>query len=328
MKRPDGFLVAMIAAVALALAAPGLGSKGSIIPFGAITQVGIAVIFFLHGANLSPSALRAGAANWRLHVFIHATTFVLFPALGFLIYRLSGTALPSDMRLGVFYLAALCSTISSSVAMVAIARGNLAAAVFDATLSGLIGMVLTPILMSLVVPHGAGHLPVLQSIGDVALKLLAPFAAGHLLRPLLVPRLADRKGWITKLDRAVIVLIVYTAFCESTAAGVWSRYGVGAVATVAVLVAALLACALVATTLVSRKLGFSREDEITAVFCGSKKSLANGAPIANVLFAGSPSLGAILLPLMIYHQLQLIVCSLLARRYAERAPAALLASTT
>ncbi len=318
MKRPDGFLLAMLVAVGLALVAPNVGAKGGLIPFGAITQLGIAIVFFLHGANLSPSALRAGAANWRLHVFIHATTFVMFPALGFLIYRLSGSALPPDMRLGVFYLAALCSTISSSVAMVAIARGNLAAAVFDATLSGLIGMVLTPILMSLVVPHGAGHLPVLQSIGDVALKLLAPFAAGHLLRPFLVPRLASRKSWITKLDRGVIVLIVYTAFCDSTAAGVWSRYGFEPLVTVAVVVAALLACALVTTTLVSRSLGFSREDEITAVFCGSKKSLANGAPIANTLFAGSPSMGAILLPLMIYHQLQLIVCSILARRYAER----------
>jgi sodium/bile acid cotransporter 7 len=308
----------MLVAVGLALVAPNVGAKGGLIPFGAITQLGIAIVFFLHGANLSPSALRAGAANWRLHVFIHATTFVMFPALGFLIYRLSGSALPPDMRLGVFYLAALCSTISSSVAMVAIARGNLAAAVFDATLSGLIGMVLTPILMSLVVPHGAGHLPVLQSIGDVALKLLAPFAAGHLLRPFLVPRLASRKSWITKLDRGVIVLIVYTAFCDSTAAGVWSRYGFEPLVTVAVVVAALLACALVTTTLVSRSLGFSREDEITAVFCGSKKSLANGAPIANTLFAGSPSMGAILLPLMIYHQLQLIVCSILARRYAER----------
>jgi sodium/bile acid cotransporter 7 len=316
--RIDGFLVAMAAAVLLALAAPALGAAGSLIPFNTMTQVGIAVVFFLHGANLSREALHSGASNWRLHSFVQASTFILFPLFGLLIFEYGGALLPPDMRLGFFFLCALCSTISSSVAMVAMARGNIAAAIFDASLSGIIGMVVTPALIGLIHPGGAGNVPMLRSILDIAYQLLAPFFLGHLLRPLLTTFIARWKPWITRLDRAVIVLIVYTAFCQSTQDGVWSKFSYSTLLEVVVLVALLLLAVLTVTTVLSRRLSFSTEDEITAVFCGSKKSLANGAPIAKILFGASPALGAILLPLMIYHQLQLIVCSFIARRYAQR----------
>lgn len=314
----DGFLCAMAGAVGLALLAPSVGASGSPVPFDVITTIGIAVVFFLHGANLSRDALHAGAANWRLHLLVQASTFVLFPIIGALVFVASRDLLPTDMRLGFFFLCAICSTISSSVAMVAIARGNLAAAVFDASLSGLLGMVLTPALVTLVQPGGTGHLPMLQSVMAIALKLLAPFAVGHLLRPWLTSFITRWKPWISKLDRGVIVLIVYTAFCQSTADGVWSRFTLAMLLEVLALVTALLAAVMALTCYASRRLGFTVEDEITAIFCGSKKSLANGAPIAKILFGASPALGAILLPLMIYHQLQLVVCSYVAKRYAAR----------
>ncbi len=314
----DGFLATMAGAVALAIVAPSIGAGGGPVPFDAITDAGIALVFFLHGANLSRQTLLQGTANWRLHLFVQAATFVLFPVLGLTIYFAFAPILPHDLRLGVFFLCAICSTISSSVAMVAIARGNIAAAVFDASLSGLIGMVLTPVLISLVHAQGGGGAPLLSSVLDIALKLLAPFLLGHLVRPLLIGFIARWKPWISKLDRAVIILIVYTAFCQSTHDGVWSKFSVATIAGVALLVGVLLLAILALTTLLARRLGFSTEDEITAVFCGSKKSLANGAPIAKVLFGASPALGAILLPLMLYHQLQLIACSLVAKRYASR----------
>lgn len=315
----DGFLLAMAAAVALALIAPSIGAEGGPIPFELITLIGISVVFFLHGANLSREALTRGAANWRLHLFVQAATFVLFPILGFGIFFGAETFLPQDLRMGVLFLCVVCSTISSSVAMVAIARGSVASAIFNASLSGLIGIVVTPALISLVSAGGStGGPPVLSAILDIGLKLLVPFVAGHFLRPLLLRWLVQWKPWITKLDRAVIVLIVYTAFCQSTQDGIWSRFGVGTLLGVALLVGLLLFVVLALTTVASRRLGFSTEDEITAIFCGSKKSLASGAPIAKVLFGASPALGAILLPLMIYHQLQLIVCSVIAKRYAER----------
>jgi sodium/bile acid cotransporter 7 len=320
----DGFLIAMLAAVSLAFLAPGLGAAHGPLHMALVTDVGIALVFFLHGANLAPSALKAGAANWRLHLFVHASTFVLFPLLGFAVFAGGRGLLGPDVRLGVFYLCALSSTISSSVAMTSLGKGNVPGAVFDATLSGLLGMGLTPILVGWVTATSGHPLPVLPAVWDVVIKLLAPFAAGQALRPVVGAWVHRHKPWVTKADRGVIVLIVYAAFSESTAAGLWSHYSPLVILQVLVLVAVLLAIVLTGTTLGARALGFSREDEVAAVFCGSKKSLANGAPIAKILFGASPSLGMIMLPLMLYHQLQLIVCSVLARRYAARAEAAVL----
>ncbi len=315
----DGFVLAMLGAVALALAMPWLGTQDGPLHLGLVTTIGIAFVFFLHGAALSPAAMRAGAASWRLHLVVHGSTFLLFPAIGAtLFFGLQGVLAP-EIRLGIFYLCALSSTISSSVAMTAIGRGNVPAAIFDATISGLLGMVLTPLLISLVAKTATGHLPLLPAIWDVMKTLLLPFAAGQLLRPWIGAFVTRNKSWASKADRLVILLIVYSAFCESTAAGLWSRYAPTTLFVIALLVLLLLASVITVTTLVSRLLGFSRADEVTAVFCGSKKSLANGAPIARVLFGQNPALGMIVLPLMMYHQAQLIVCSVLARRYAERA---------
>lgn len=314
----DGFLLAMFAAVAAAIAAPRVGAEGGLLPMGTITSVGIALVFFLHGVNLAPAALKAGAANWRLQLCIQGFTFLFFPLLGLAIYHVSAGLLPAEMRLGVFFLCALCSTISSSVALVAIAGGSVGAAVFGATISGLVGMVVTPLLLLTVGIAAKGHPSVLNAIGNVAVQLLLPFVAGQLTRPLLGTVVAKYKPLVTRADRTVIVLIVYASFCESTAAGLWSRYDAGTLLLIVPVVAVLLSAGLWAATFTSRALGFSRADEIALVFCGSTKSLANGAPIAKVIFGASPALGMILLPLMMYHQLQLIVCSSLAKRYAGR----------
>jgi solute carrier family 10 (sodium/bile acid cotransporter), member 7 len=315
----DWFLLSIAAAVGLALLAPSIGASGSPVPFSAIALIGVSLVFFLHGANLSREALRAGALNWRLHLFVQSATFILFPVVGAGIYFATAGWLPPQIRLGFFYLGALSSTISSAVATVAIAGGNIPAAIFNATLSGLIGMVLTPALIGLV-QGGGGELSLLEAISDIAVKLLLPFALGHLLRPWLGELVGRHKPWLTKLDRSVIILIVYTAFCNSTKAGVWSQFSVVTFLAVAALVILWLAAIIIALRLMSRQLGFNREDEIVAVICGSQKSLANGAPIANVLFGASPMLGAILLPLMLFHPLQLTAGSALARRYATQAP--------
>jgi solute carrier family 10 (sodium/bile acid cotransporter), member 7 len=319
----DGFLLAMLLAILAALAAPQLGAAGGPLHLSLLSSGGIALVFFLHGAALSPKAVSAGAANWRLHVLIHSSTYVLFPILGLVIYLATRGWLPEEARLGIFFLSALSSTISSSVAMTALGRGNVAGAVFDATLSGMLGMVLTPLLVGLVASSVSAHLPLLPAIIDVTKKLLLPFVAGQLARPLIGAVVTRYKPWVTRADRSVIVLIVYGAFCDSTAAGVWQRYSPVLIGQIAVIALVLLGLVLTATTLVSRRLGFTRADEVAAVFCGSKKSLANGAPIASVLFAANPNLGMLMLPLILYHQLQLIVCSMLARRYARQADTAL-----
>lgn len=315
--RVDRFLAAMVGCVVLALLFPRLAMSLPV-SLDAVTGVGISLVFFLHGASLSRASLKSGALKWRLHVLVQSSTFVLFPVLGACLYFGLAPVLPSDTRIGLFFLCALCSTISSSVAMVGIARGDVAAAVFDASLSGLLGMVFTPALMTLVASTHAGSLSVFEASRDIAVTLLLPFAAGHLSRPVLGTLVARHKRATSTLDFGVIVLIVFASFSRATAEGVWARYPLGALVLVAAIVLLLLAAALAVTTMLARLLGFSIDDEIVAVFCGSKKSLANGAPIARILFGAHASLSLILLPLLLYHQAQLLVCAWMARRYADR----------
>lgn len=317
----DGFLIGMIGAVLLALVAPWLGAADGPLHLPLLTKLGIGTVFFLHGAALAPEAMRAGAANWRLHLLVNGTTFLLFPLAGLAIFAATAGLLPNEARIGIFYLCALPSTISSSVAMTALGRGNVPGAIFNATLSGLLGMVLTPLWVALVAHTGSTHLPVLPAILDIARTLLLPFAVGQVARIWIGGFVRANKRWTTLLDRSVILLIVYGAFCDSTAAGIWTRYDWTVIAALLAVALVLLAVALAATTRIARALHFSRSDEVAAVFCGSKKSLANGAPIAAILFGQSPALGIIMLPLMLYHQAQLFICSILARRYAARAEA-------
>lgn len=316
--KPDGFLVAMLSAVALAALYPDPGVSGGVLHMDVLTSAGIALVFFLHGADLSLESLKVGVKNWRLHIFVQAATYVLFPLIGLAAVAALRGLVPFDLLLGFFYLCALSSTISSSVALTGMAKGNVPGAIFNATLSGLLGMFITPLLVGLLVSTHGQALPVGRAILDILFKLLLPFAVGHLLRPLLKPFLTRYKKLLNRVDRGVIVMIVYGAFCESTKAGLWSSYGFGVTGLVILMTALLLVVVLVLTTKLSRSLGFATEDEIAAVFCGSKKSLANGIPIAKVLFAGFPALGMIVLPIMVYHQLQLIACTFLARKYAAR----------
>ena len=313
---PDTFVLLMLGAVALALLWPAGGVPGGPLRLEVVTPLGIALVFFLHGANLAPRALYAGFSNWRVHLLVQGATFVMFPVLGFALFAATRTLLPQALGLGFFFLAALPSTISSSVAMTALGRGNVPAAVFNASLSGLIGMIVTPLLLGLLGSRATGHIDVGHAIGDIALTLLLPFALGQVSRPLTAGFIARHKAWLGRLDRGVILLIVYGSFASSTASGTWSQFEIADFVVTAVLVLALLAVALTLTRLIARSLGLSRADEVTAVFCGSKKSLANGAPMAQILFAGSASMGLLMLPLMLYHQAQLMVCAVLARRYA------------
>jgi len=312
----------MLCVVVLAALFPALGASGGVLRLDTVTVAGVALVFLLSGANLSPESLRAGFGHWRLHLLVQSSTFVMFPLLGAAIALLLRPWLPDDLLLGVFFLCALPSTVSTSIAMTSLARGNVAAAIFNATLSSVIGMLATPLLLALWLRwsgHSGGHGSVStgEQIKNIALQLLLPFVLGQLLRPWLRPLLVRYKTATSRVDRGVIVLIVYSAFCDSTRAGIWTDYGARLLLETLALTGGLLALALVLTRFASRQMGFGIADESAAVFCGSKKSLANGIPMAKLLFPGTP-IGAIVLPVMIYHQLQLLVCSTLARRYAER----------
>jgi sodium/bile acid cotransporter 7 len=316
--RPDWFLVGLAAAVALAWLAPGPGAKGGWLHPELLNKLGVALIFFLHGAGISFAALAAGTLLWPLHVLVQATTFVLFPLIGLGAMHLLGGAVPSDLGLGLFFLCALPSTVSSSVALTAVARGNVPAAVFNATLSNLLGVFATPLWLGLVLNRGGHPLPLGRVMGDLVLWLVLPLVVGQLCRPVIGAVLKRHKARVQLVDRLTILLLVYTSFCDSVKNGVWSGHGLGPVLATFAGCVAILALVMAAVWGASAALGFPFADRITATFCGSKKTLASGVPMAQLMFRGYPGLSLVLLPLMIYHPLQLVVCGWFAERWAKR----------
>lgn len=314
----DWFLVAMVAAVALASVVPEWGRSEGPLHMGRVTDLGVFLLFFLHGMGLSTDSLRQGASRWQLHLLVQLTTYVVFPLWWLLWSGVLGSWVPHDLQMGFFFLAVLPSTVSSSVAMTALARGHVAAAVLNATLSTLLGVFLTPFLVG-VVMGGEGAAPDLgPTMLKVAQMLLLPFVAGHLLRPWLAGWFARIKPLTTVFDRGVIVLLVWSAFSDSVAEGLWSRHGAGLLVQALVGVVLFLLPVLWFTRRLARAMRLPVEDEIVAVFCGSKKTMASGMPMAKLLFGGSAAMGVLILPIMLYHQVQLFVCAVLARRYAAR----------
>jgi solute carrier family 10 (sodium/bile acid cotransporter), member 7 len=321
--RPDVFVTALIGTIIVATLLPCQGTSARNFHIAGIAA--IASLFFLQGARLSREAVVAGLTNCRLHAAIAGTTFLLFPLLGCVLAGLLPHALNRTLMLGVLFLCALPSTVQSSIALTSIAQGNVAGAVCAATASSLVGIMLTPLLfgaMSHVHGHGAIDL---SGMWLVVLQLLVPFAIGHLARPWIGPWAARKKRLLSVTDRGSILIVVYTAFSAAVVHGIWHQLPPVMLGTLGLLVGALLAMGLLIGTGIARICSFSHADEVAAVICGSQKSLVSGIPIASVLFSG-PTLGFIVLPIMLYHPLQLVVCAWLARRYATR-PAAAAAAT-
>ena len=312
--RPDNFTLALLGTVLLASFLPMHGPAAMVLDD--VTDVAIAALFFLHGARLPRESIMAGLLHWRLHLTILACTFVLFPLFGLAFKPLDGWLLTPELYIGVLFLCALPSTVQSSIAFTSLARGNVPAAVVSASLSSILGVFLTPLLLALLAGTAGGMHNPGQAILSIMLQLLVPFVAGHLLRPWIARWVERQRALLRYTDQGTILLVVYSAFGEAVNEGLWSKTPLLSLLTVAVAAAVLLGIAMPTIAFLSRRLGFNREDRITILFCGSKKSLATGVPMAKILFAGG-SLGAIVLPIMIYHQIQLIVCAVIAQRYAR-----------
>ncbi len=314
----DGFVAALLAVGVAASLFPCRGNGAIFFEF--VTDAGIVLLFFLHGAKLSRDAILDGMLNWRLHLASLAVTFALFPILGLLLIRIPG--LDPALVAGSLYLTLLPSTVQSSIAFTSIARGNVPAAVCAATLSNLLGMFLTPVLVAVLmqVPGGQIHIS-LDSVKNIALQLLLPFVVGHCFRPWIAAWIARNKSLVGRMDRGTILLVVYTAFSAAVVDGLWSRLSVASLIVMAILSCGLLALVLVVCWSLGPRIGLNREDSIVLLFCGSKKSLATGVPIAGTLFPAS-QVGLIILPLMIFHQIQLIACAVIAKRLARDSQAA------
>lgn len=310
----DPFLLLLIGMVVLASLMPAQGLMARLVSI--VADAGIVLLFFLHGAKLSREAIWGGAKAWKLHLATLGTTFAIFPLIGIATQQIA--AIPPSMRAGLLFLTLLPSTVQSSIAFTAIARGNVAAAVVSASFSNLLGIVLTPLLVALLMQRsGSGSLISLSSAEGIVLQLLLPFLLGHLSRPLTAGFVARHRAMLGRVDRGSILLIVYSAFSAAVVEGLWHKVSRGELVLLAGVSVAILALVLLFTWALGRLLGFVREDAVVLQFCGSKKSLATGVPIAGVLFPAS-AVGPILLPVMLFHQIQLMACAVLARRYGAR----------
>lgn len=311
----DPFTLTLVGTVILASFFPAQGDVFTF--FEGLTTAAIALLFFMHGAKLSREAIIAGGGHWRLHLWVMCSTFILFPILGVLFTWWHPLDVSQNLYSGFLYLCILPATVQSAIAFTSIAGGNVAAAVCSASASSVLGIFLSPVLVGLVM-HVQGASGSFHDVGRIMLQLLLPFVLGHLMRPWIGGFVHRHKKLIGKTDKTSILLVVYSAFSEAVTHGIWHRIGLGSLLFIVVVSLVLLAIVISINIFAARRLGFNKADEITIVFCGSKKSLANGIPMANILFPAA-TVGVMVLPLMIFHQIQLMVCAVMAKRYQRQA---------
>lgn len=317
--KKEWFLVGMLIAIGLATLTPELGRSDGLLHLGVVTDIGVAMVFFLHGLGLSPKAIKEGVSNWRLHIFIQLATFAVYPLIWIVFGSTFLAYMPAALAFGFCYLFVLPSTISSSVAMTSVGKGNVPGAIFNASLSSILGVFITPLFIQLFMGFEGAELNLMASVFAIAKLLLLPMIVGQLLRPYLLKFSQKHKAIVNKVDKYVILLIVYSAFCDSVANGIWQSFSMSLLATS---IAICCVCLLVVVHLLqwsARRLKFEQADEVAAVFCGTKKTLAAGVPMAKVIFGADPRLGMILLPIMLYHPIQIFYCAMLANRYAKSA---------
>jgi sodium/bile acid cotransporter 7 len=312
----NNFFFLLVGMIFLAKFFPSWGTTDSPLPLKTITGIGISVIFFFYGVKLNPNKLKEGLSNWKLHLVVQATTFLVFPFVVLLLYWIWGDE-GSYLWLGTFYLAALPSTVSSSVVMVSIAGGNLPAAIFNASISSMVGIFITPLWMDLMLPEAAVSFDLSSTVIRLSLQILLPVTIGLMLHHRLIGFVNKNQLSLKNFDQGIILLIVFTAFAESFAEDMFAGHSASTLLGLGGLMLGFFFVMLALMYGISQGLGFSREDTITVMFCGSKKSLVQGAVMGRVMFPDPVVFGIILLPLMIYHALQLMAGSALAQRMGE-----------
>ncbi|RWR30878.1 bile acid:sodium symporter [Sinirhodobacter populi] len=309
----DGYMMLLVAMVLLGALLPARGMAAEVLHFA--TYWAVALLFFVYGAKLDPASVRAGLLNWRLQGLTLGATFVLFPVLGLGLAAVFGGVLGPEMTTGLLFLSLLPSTVQSSIAFTSIAGGNIPAAICAASLSNMVGVVLTPALVSLVLHRDGGGVSA-DAVIKIGEQIVLPFVAGQLVRPWIGAFIRRHKLLTMIVDRGSILLIVYSAFSAGTVAGLWSHVPASRLLLLFGVIAVFLALAFAAMAAAGRGLRLPGPDRSALFFCGSTKSLASGLPIASALFPAA-SVGAIILPTMIYHISQLLLCSIIAQRIAR-----------
>jgi sodium/bile acid cotransporter 7 len=322
--RRNGFILGLMLAVVLAAIFPQPGSHNGFLHADILNNVGIGLIMFLQGLSLAMEQLKRGAKNWRLHIIIQSFTFVVFPLVGVVAYftvPLIWITEPVAIRQGLLYLCVLPSTISTSVVLTAVAHGNTAGALFNAALSNIIGVFVTPLMVQQMMLTAGQSTPMGTLMLKIMLLTLLPFFVGMSLRQFVKRWVESHKAWVGRISNTVIVFIVYTAFCESFAEKIWQRDGISTTAKLLVCVGLLFTFMSLLIFSVCRLLRLNREDQITAYFCSVKKTLAMGVPLAMLIFGARSDVPLIILPLMFYHPIQIFINGVLANEWAKQAVA-------
>lgn len=314
---PDRFVLGILLMILLAWLFPSFGSKGGLIPLATINKYGVVILFFFYGLRLSPGKLKSDLLNWKLHVATQSVTFIVFPLLVLCAYPFFRNTAYMDFWLAVFFMSALPSTVSSSVVMVSIARGNIPGAIFNASISGLLGIVFTPVWMGFFLNVSMANFDLGEILFDLLLQILAPIVFGLLLNRFFGNWAVTHKKQTAVFDKAIILSIVFESFSSSFANKIFASISLWSILALSIAVIALFFIVFHFSTWMSKMLKFNREDQITFIFCGSKKSLVHGSVMASVFFAGSISGGLFLVPIMIYHAFQLFYISLVAKKMGE-----------
>ena len=312
----DRFTILLFVMVILASILPVSGHAAEI--FSVITTAAIAVLFFLHGAKLSREAVMQGLTHWKLHGLVFAITFAVFPILGLLAKPILVPMLGQELYWGFLFMCFLPSTVQSSIAFTSVARGNVAAAVCSASFSNIIGMFITPIMVAFFILGQTSHgFDPTSSIIQITLLLLVPFILGQILRPYVFPHMQKRPKIVKVFDQGSILMVVYGAFSSAVDAGLWSQISMSTLMLLILACSVLLTLIMLLSLYIPKWLGFNAADQKTIFFCGSKKTLASGVPMAQILFIGQP-IGMIVLPIMIFHQIQLMVCGVIANYWSKQ----------
>lgn len=314
---PDPFIIGLFLMIFLACLTPGVG-MGSYRPnLGMIIDGGIFLIFFLYGLKLNPERIRQGMSNWKMHLVIQGTTFLLFPLLVLPFYPLlKGTSLEL-FWIALFFLAALPSTVSSSVVMVSMAGGNIPGAIFNASISGMIGILVTPLWMGLFLNRTGEILGYGTILIQLLVQIILPVLLGLLLHRWLGQWVGRHLRPLARFDQTIILLIVYESFSHSFLSGMFQSVSLVVLGGLTSAVVVLFFLIWWLTGRIAHIFRFSREDTITTRFAGSKKSLVHGSVFAALLFPGTAGIGIYLLPIMIYHAFQLFYISMVARKMGQ-----------
>ncbi|WP_417238193.1 bile acid:sodium symporter family protein [Bizionia sp.] len=313
----DKFVLFIIGTIIIAYFFPQWGTQDSNVPIDTISVIGIALIFFFYGLKLNPSQLKSGLQNWKLHLLVQGATFIMFPLLVLLFRPWIQNEEQETIWLAFFFLAALPSTVSSSVVMVSMAKGNVPAAIFNASISGIIGIVITPLWMGLFIVNTQTDFDFTDIYLKLIVQIIIPVILGLVLQRFLGELAHKYNSKLTVFDKAIILLIIYKSFAESFNNNIFSVVSFLDLSFIFIGVLILFITAFTLTGYISRKLKLKKEDQITAQFCGTKKSLVHGTVFSKILFGNMAMLGILLLPLMLFHAIQILIISIVAGKLAK-----------